>query len=191
MIKLRLYYLLVLSLVLLGCKKEDNTLAAQLSILPAATQTGANVVAWNTNGAAYVADSGKTSCTVQIDTNRTYNLLNTGSFRIQTSYIDSGGYKRAILLTSPANTNVPLPISGGTAFGIVAYSDNALYEQAISGSSPLTLPTTGGQITITYCDLSKKILAGTFQFATLPSGSATSRNVSGWFDLKISMYEHD
>lgn len=177
---------LIFIAILFGCKKKDIKPVAA-STFPTATQTGANVLAWKTDSVVYVCKDAN-MCYLYTDTNKNNFSYRTGYFQIQTILIDNKGFKRAIRLTSPQQT--PMPIVSGTIFPIDVGSDNALAELPDSDTNPqdmLMLGGHGGQMVITHFDAAKKIISGTFYFRT-SYGNLPSRNIQGWFDITYYSY---
>ena len=183
------YYALIVSVIVASCKKQNDSPTTQSNKLPPPTQIGANVVAWYTDSISYIATNSGALGTVDIDASNCCGSLNTGTFRIQTAFIDKAGYKRALAINCGLPNSIPFPIANGTSFGISPYSSSLLYEEADPEDIELTLGATGGQVVVTRYDLSKKIISGTFTMTTLSHPSIPSRTISGWFDLSIYLQQ--
>jgi hypothetical protein len=177
----------MLTMGLLGCKKNNTKPTNPLSNYPLPTHTGANEVVWLTDSIPYISKS-NLICELFGDT-----TPKTGAyFQIETNFVANKGYNRALLLLSPFN--ISLPINAGTIFSMQGGPDsnNDLFEFTGSLSpttADLVLPSSSGQITITYFDPVKKIISGTFNFNTLAIPSTPSRKISnGWFDMTYTAY---
>lgn len=182
-----LILLIVLVTGLSGCAKKGVDPVAKPALdLPAATQTGSNTMAWNTDGIPFVAN-GISIATVIVNTDQNSPYYNLGSFVIRGFPVTKPGYEQAIVISSPSGP-VKFPIKAGTVFKIEEHTQNELDEHIDQGSgnssSDLSYTAQTGQITITLYDPVKRILAGTFNFNTDPAAPKVRKITDGWFDVK-------
>ena len=174
-----LYITLTLSI---SCKKEKKV--DQLSLLPAATQTGANTFGCLINGmaftprrdpdpfhsaspalaASYKYDYGKKAYAFTIGTSHYTNSNNIKTIGIVTDSLKI--HEGETLLLSKVST--PGFASAGYLFNTSDYdtNDNAT-----------------GQLTITHLDTVRQIISGTFNFKAVGRAGDTVRITNGRFDV--------
>ncbi|MGZ3820621.1 MAG: hypothetical protein ACXVB6_08525 [Mucilaginibacter sp.] len=175
------------TLTLFSCAKPAGH-PAPVSDLPPATHTGANVIAWHTDSIPYIASgSANIQANVYIDTNRSDTYFGKGNFIISSAYVQKTGSQQSIRLASTVEA-IKYPIIPGTVYQIEAHTANMLfediYQNGSNGSSSLIYGAETGQITITFYDPEKKILAGTFSFTTDAAAPKIRKVRDGWFDVK-------
>lgn len=172
-----------------GCSKSGVAPVTKqpVSDLPPATQTGANKMAWHTDGIPFVAD-GISTANVGFGTDPNSSDYNLGYFVIMSSSVSKTGYEQAIALSSPSVGGVIFPIKPGTVFQIAEHTENYLAEHIDQGtgttSGNFMYAAKTGQITITFNDINKRIIAGTFSFTTEQTGATVKKITDGWFDVK-------
>lgn len=186
-----LFLLLLLSAWLCfgaSCKKNNpNPNTDQLSLLPAATQIGANTFGCLVNGQAFLPQNNSFNgqapyqCNY-IFTNGGYNLTVQG-----TNDISSSPYAYQIILAT-----VSLSIKQGQTLKLENYNENgkacALY-QLISGTYIRYQTTTivNGQLYISKLDSVKQIVSGTFSFSAINLTKGDTVHVTdGRFDMKYT-----
>lgn len=182
-----LIFLIVLFAGISGCSKKGvDPVTKPASDLPAATQTGANMMAWHTDGIPFIAN-GISSVNVVVNTDKNSPYYNDGSFVIVGFPVAKTGYEQGIVISSPSGP-VTFPIQPGTTFKIESHTQNFLAEHTDQGtgttSSNLDYNAQTGQIIVTLYDPAKRILAGTFSFSTDPAAGSVRKITDGWFDVK-------
>lgn len=176
--------LLVLFLITMaGCKKQVIE-QSPVDDLPAPTQTGANIIAWRTDGVPYISSGFVNSVNVEVDTNKSSRYFNTGNFSIQTTVVNNKGFKRGVILVSPMN--ISFPIQPGTIFPISYGGSNALFESVGDSTAINVFGGRNGSITVTYYNFDNKIISGSFSFDALKNATGLIRKISdGQFDAKF------
>jgi len=168
-------FLLSLTLLAPSCKKQP---VDQLSLLPPATQTGANTFGCLVNGAAFVP---KNISIVQGPVLRcNYGKTEHGYAFYITSAVDAGnGMANAIDIRTDSlkisegeNLSLTKSFTPGLASG--GYSDQSDYS---------TNANTTGQLTITHLDTIKQIVSGAFHFNAVGTGGDTVKITNGRFDV--------
>ena len=162
---------------LLSCKKQP---VDQLSLLPPATQTGANTFGCLVNGKAFVPRK-SFSLIVRTDLKCTYGYTEHGYlFGIGASRDLDNGSSDVVDITTDS-----LKISEGEVIPLTKEFTPAM----ASGGYDLNLSfyTTDanatGQLTITHLDTVKHIVSGIFQFNAVSKGGDTVKVTNGRFDV--------
>jgi hypothetical protein len=178
-----------LLLLLAGCKK--NTIkASQLSLLPPATQTGANTFGCLVNGRAFVP--------------KNQNILQAPILQCQYGYSNggysfeaAGGNKNSdgSLTDIIVRTDSLTTITEGKAINFktnTAGNASAAYYVLTVGylNDPLyvygTNNSVSGQLTITRLDPVKHFVSGTFYFNAVNSVNDTVKVTNGRFDMPFN-----
>ncbi|WP_426669157.1 DUF6252 family protein [Mucilaginibacter sp. McL0603] len=165
-----------LIMTLLSCKKQP---VDQLSLLPPATQTGANTFGCLVNGFAIIP--GNRSLVTGPLLSCEYGLYSKGYL----FNLTSGGKERSGNFASVTVETDSLKISEGetiplTKFGIPGYAAGIYIEN-------LPIQTTNdnarGQLTITHLDTIHQIVSGTFYFNAVNTNGDTVKITDGRFDM--------
>jgi hypothetical protein len=180
---LPLFILFILSLTLLSssCKKHIIKPVDQLSLLPPATQKGANTFGCLVNGQAFVPGG----------------PLFSGS-HMQCNYIyTAGGYNFTVAADNDGNTLLKSIIIGTDSLAI-AQEQTLIFKTSASGNADalydlidnfgnqnqyVTNSVVSGELTITKLDEAKQIVAGTFYFNAVNSTNDTVKITDGRFDM--------
>ena len=174
----------IFSLIILSssCKKHTIPPGNQLSLLPPATQTGANTFGCLVNGQAFVPGGS----------------LFSGS-HLQCNYIyTSGGYYLNVAASYQSSDNSIKDIDFGTdslaivqgqtlTFKISAHGNaDALVDLITSTGNQnqyITNNAVSGQLTVTKFDQSNQIVSGTFYFNAINNVNDTVKVTDGRFDM--------
>jgi hypothetical protein len=170
----------IFSLIILSssCKKHVIQPVDQLSLLPPATQTGANTFGCLINGQAFVPQ------------NQSFLV----GPRLQCNYIyTAGGYYFTV---GGVNKN-----GNGVESDIIVFTDslaihegqtiklmndekgNGVGEYFLVNPPYYTSKTLTGELTITHFDTVKQILSGNFYFNVISTANDTIKITSGRFDM--------
>ena len=162
---------------LLSCKKQP---VDQLSLLPPATQTGANTFGCLVNGKAFVPRK-SFSLIVRTDLKCTYDYTEHGYvFNISASRDLDGGSEDVVGIATDS-----LKISEGETLSLTKYftPGQAFGAYAVNLSSYTTNADATGQLTITHLDTIKQVVSGTFQFNAVSKGGDIVKITNGRFDM--------
>lgn len=176
--KLHLFFLFMVSFTLLApsCKKQPKD---QLSLLPPATQTGANTFGCLVNGAAFVP---KNISIVRGPVLRCeYSLTAQGYVFYITSAVDAGnGLSNAIDIRTDS-----LKISEGETLSLTKKFTPGLAAAGYSDQSDYnTNANATGQLTVTHLDTLNKIVSATFHFNAVSVAGDTVKITNGRFDVQ-------
>jgi hypothetical protein len=175
-LKTLLLFLLSFTLLSSSCKKQP---VDQLSLLPPATQTGANAFGCLVNGIALIP--GNRSLV-------TGPLLSCGYAFSQHGYlfnITGGGKLRSGNFASVSIQTDSLKISEGetvplTKFYVPGYACGSYLENL---PTHITNDDARGQLMITHLDTIKQIVSGTFYFNAVNTNGDTVKITNGRFDM--------
>ena len=162
---------------LLSCKKQP---VDQLSLLPPATQTGANTFGCLVNGKAFLPRSGS-SLIVRKNFACTYSYTENGYvFNVGASRDLGGGSSDDVGIATDS-----LKIGEGETLSLTKYftPGQAFGAYDLNLSSYTTNANTTGQLTITHLDTVKHIVSGIFQFKAVSKGGDTVKVTNGRFDV--------
>jgi hypothetical protein len=176
----------IFSLIILSssCKKHVIQPINQLSLLPAATQTGANTFGCLVNGQAFVPKNRSLLQGPIMQCNYIYTL---GGYYFDVSggNSNSNGTPVSILIQTDSLTikdGQTLPLTGYA----IAGEASGTYITSASSVSPLsyfhTNSNASGQLNITHMDTIKQIVSGTFYFTAVNNGD-TVKITNGRFDM--------
>jgi hypothetical protein len=180
-----LLFILSLSLLASSCKKHIVKPVNQLSLLPPATQTGANTFGCLVNGQAFTPNG---------------NVFS--GPEIQCNYIHTaGGYHLTVAADNKINSNLikgvlvgtdSLAITQGQTYSLksfVAGNAMAWYKifYQIGEDDYETTNSVLGQLTITKFDPTKEIVSGTFYFNAVNVSGDTVKVTDGRFDMQYTM----
>ena len=178
---MKIYLLLPLLGVLLGCRKDDPSPIDQL---PPATQTGANTLGCLLNGQPWTpnGNNGLPNFRVSYDPGyhggnlsiRAYRYVNQSDKSQQ--YINVGGDR----IDRPGV--YPLVLVGDRT---VYYYDENLPAPCNEYRDPPSLTYRKGTLTITRLDLTQGIVSGTFAFTLYKPGCDSVRVTQGRFDKRL------
>lgn len=177
-----LVFILSLTLVSSSCKKHVIKPADQLSLLPPATQTGANTFGCLVNGAAFLPAGGDFSGPIK-----------------QCSYIyTSGGFHFTVAASNKDNNNLIKSIIVGTDSLAIAEGKSFTFKTFISGNADasyllvtgagdvnqyITNNTVSGILLITKMDTLKQFVSGTFWFNAVNGTGDVVKVTDGRFDM--------
>jgi hypothetical protein len=164
-----------------SCKKHVVQPVNQLSLLPAATQTGANTFGCLIDGQAFVPQ------------NR--SILQGPD--IQCDYIFTAGGYYFTVVASNKNNSIIKQVNIGTDFLAIAQGQTYALKTYTSGNANASytlFPTIGevqystnnstsGQLTITKLDTINQIVSGTFYFKAVNAPGETVSVTDGRFDM--------
>jgi hypothetical protein len=176
-----LILIVILNLVLFSCKKHVITPVSQLSLLPPATQTGANTFGCLAQGIAFTPKKGP-SVPGGIDLQCSYSSY---GFDINAAADPGNGWLTQIIIVTNS-----LTISQGNSYSLKdiapsnAYAlDVQSYDNGISGMTYETRKPSSGMLTITKLDPVNHIVSGTFYFNAIDDFADTIKITDGRFDL--------
>lgn len=178
-------FLLILGLTLASssCKKHTVKPADQLSLLPPATQTGANTFGCLVNGQAFVPKNRSILEGPDLQCNYIYTA---GGYHLTVA----GGNKNSDgTLTSVIVGTDSLAVTQGTSIPFKTFaSGNAsgsytLFYRSGGLNQYATNTTSSGQLTITKLDTIKQIVSGTFYFTAINGKGDTVKITDGRFDM--------
>ncbi|HZY37199.1 MAG TPA: DUF6252 family protein [Mucilaginibacter sp.] len=158
-----------------SCKKQP---VDQLSLLPPATQTGANTFGCLVDGAAFVP---KNISIVRGPVLRCeYSLTAQGYVFYITSAVDAGnGMANAIDIRTDS-----LKISEGETLSLTKSFTPGLAAAGYGDQSNYTTNANAtGQLNITHLDTLNQIVSGTFHFNAVSKGGDTVKITNGRFDV--------
>ena len=174
----------VFSLIILSssCKKHTVPPVSQLSLLPPATQTGANTFGCLVNGKAFIP-GGSLSLTPHTQCNYIYTaggyyLTVSGNYKGSDGTITGIVFGTDSLAVDPGqlflfNTNTP---GNASAFYNLAYAHGGI-------TSYVTNSKVSGQLIITKFDQSNQIISGNFYFNAVDFSGDTVKITDGRFDM--------
>lgn len=168
---------LSITIIITSCKKQP---VDQLSLLPAATQTGANTFGCLVNGKAFLP---KKSFSVIARTDLSCFYSNT-----ENGYVFNIGASRDLGSGSSDVVGIAtdsLKISEGETINLTkAFTPTLAFgDYAINVSSYTTNASATGELTITHLDMIKQIVSGTFQFNAVSKSGDTVKITNGRFDV--------
>jgi hypothetical protein len=172
----------VLSSLLLSasCKKHAVQPVNQLSLLPAATQTGAHTIGCLVNGQAFVPKNASIIQGPDIQCN--YILLNGGYYFTLGFGNNDNGLVKGLRIGTDS-----LAIAQGQTYGLTTNTiGNANGEYFLLGTynkDYLTNNILGGNLTITKLDPVTQIVSGTFYFKAINAPGDTVSVTDGRFDM--------
>jgi hypothetical protein len=173
--------LLCLTIFLSSCKKHVVQPVNQLSLLPPATQTGANTFGCLVNGQAFVPGGSIFSAPF-----------------IQCNYIfTGGGYNLTVAATNKENTNLYKGVIVATDSLQVVEGQTFTFNKFKSGNADAsytlypdigiiqyeTTNKVSGSLWITKLDTIHQIVSGTFNFNAINSALDTVKITDGRFDM--------
>ena len=168
-------------LMVVGCHRNDPAPANPASLLPPATQTGANSFGCLVNGQPWTPQGNNGSSNYSVSYDPTFRLgtLNIAAYR----YTDSQAKQEVLVVFSdsllPGPGHYKLRTLGHHGAGFVNGPVNCTYYS--------TDPTTfcRGSLMLTRLDLQVGIIAGTFDFVLAKPGCDTVRITQGRFDKRL------
>ncbi len=172
--------ILIISTFLSCCSKDDKTTVpvTQVSLLPPATQIGANKAGCLVNGQAFLPNSGSLQPLV-------CNYINQNDLTIGIGNKTNG--KLNGLLIGILNTNLVV----GQTYILKEYGANSKFGEFVinveASPSPnyySTTSTVNGELKITHHDYNNVILSGTFWFDAVNSDGTKVEIREGRFDMK-------
>jgi len=176
--KLHLFFLFMVSFTLLApsCKKQPKD---QLSLLPPATQTGANTFGCLINGAAFVPESGG------FVLGAAFKSQYTISAQGYVFYIAASNKSAGDIITNVSIATDSLKISEGETLLLSKYATprNASGAYAYNLTSYQTNANVTGALTITHLDTINLIVSATFHFNAVSKGGDTVKITNGRFDV--------
>ncbi len=174
------YSFLLFALLAASCKKEPVN---QLSLLPPATQNGANTLGCLVNGDAFVPKNGGLFSGPPIKCQ--YGFSEHGYiFSIGGGSEDKYGSISSVAISTDSlsiSEGETLPLTKSFTPGM-AFADYA-GGNSVSVSSYTTNAYAIGQLTITHLDSINLIVSGTFQFNAVDKSGDTVRITNGRFDV--------
>jgi len=175
----------IFSLIILSssCKKHVIQPADQLSLLPAATQTGANTFGCLVNGQAFVPKNRSFLVGPIMQCNYIYT---SGGYYFEVSggNNNSSGYPVAIFVQTDS-----LTVSEGQTLSLTQYATAGMASGSYGiGTSAgilnyYTNQNQSGQLNITHMDTVKQIISGTFYFNATSSSGDVVKVTNGRFDM--------
>jgi hypothetical protein len=172
-----------LTVLIASCKKQIVNPQDQLSLLPPATQTGANTFGCLVNGQAFtpqnrnIFEGPVLQCNYIYTAGGYYFTLLVGNKNNDNSV--TGVNIETDSLAISEGQNIPLKIySTGNAQGSYVVYYNSGSENAYETSEVVT-----GQLTITKLDTMKQIASGTFYFNAVNDKGDTVKITDGRFDM--------
>ena len=174
----------VVSLIMLSssCKKHTIPPGNQLSLLPPATQTGANTFGCLVNGQAFVPGG---------------SVFNGAPFQCNYIYT-GGGYYLTVAADNKGGDGTITDIVLGTDSLAVSQGQTLLFKRSASGNaqasynlvyahggltSYITKNPASGQLIISRFDPDKQIVSGTFYFNAVNATGNTVNVTDGRFDM--------
>jgi hypothetical protein len=173
--------IVMLNLVLFSCKKHVVAPVTQLSLLPPATQTGANTFGCLAQGIALTPKNGP-SVPGGLDLQCSYS---SNYLSIRAAADPGNGWLTQITIVtntmpvSEGGSYALQDIAAGKGFGI----DDQSYDNGISGMTYETRKPSTGVLAITKLDPVKHIVSGTFHFNAVDDFADTIKITDGRFDL--------
>jgi hypothetical protein len=177
--------LLILGLTLASssCKKHIVKPADQLSLLPPATQTGANTFGCLVNGQAYVPKNRSILEGPIMQCN--YIYLRGGYY-----FNVSGGNDNSTAATAILVQTDSLFVKEGQPLILREYATpgaaSGTYAYGAAGNSGVVYHTNqsyNGQLNVTHLDTIKQIVSGTFYFTAINDKGDTVKITDGRFDM--------
>jgi hypothetical protein len=178
-------YILTISLSLLfySCKKHVIKPVDQLSLLPAATQTGANTFGCLVNGQAFVP--------------KNRNILEGPDLQCNYIYTD-GGYGLTVACANKYSRDTITDVVFGTDSLAIVQGESLQFKTFVAGNAFASYflvydnglenqysanNTISGQLIITKLDTIKQIVSGTFYFDAINESGSTVKVTNGRFDM--------
>ena len=167
-----------------SCKKQNTKPADQLSLLPAATQTGADTFGCLVNGQAFTP-KGSVSSGPAV---QCYYSYISGGFNFTVSGSNDGGnnfikdvtLRTDSLAVSQGETiTLRAPSAGNATASYTVFQ--GLGETEYSTNNPVT-----GALTITKLDQANRIVSGTFYFNAADAAGDTVKVADGRFDMRYT-----
>jgi len=171
-------------LMVVGCHRNDPAPANPASLLPPATQTGANSFGCLVNGQPWVpsGNNGTPNLVVTYDPNYLGGALQIKTYRYS-------GAKNDVLqgiVVGAAQVNkvgdYTISLNGGNGAN---YIDNGLPSPCNYYGEAPALTYRKGKLTITKLDLTQGIISGTLAFTLYQPGCDSVRVTNGRFDKKL------
>jgi hypothetical protein len=167
--------LLIFSILLLGCDKDDK-LTNPIDQLPPATQIGAGTFGCLVNGVPYVDSSGFFNCFYQLVDGEYYFGIGSNNEQAGLTQIIIGSNK------SPIVTNTIIELDENTDMHF--YGE--IKVKNLSGDY-VTTNQADGTLIFTKFDINCQVVSGTFEFnIQIPSTGQTIRITKGRFDSNFT-----
>ena len=170
-----LLFLLSLTLLASSCKKEP---VDQLSLLPPATQTGANTFGCLVDGAAFVPESSG------FFSGPPFKCEYTSTPQLAVFWI-AGGREGDGIVANVSIATDSLKISEGETLLLSKDATPGMASGAYAYNSTAyqTNANVTGELTITRLDIINLIVSGTFHFNAVSKGGDTVKITNGRFDV--------
>jgi hypothetical protein len=177
-------FFLSLTLLTLSCKKEK---VDQLSLLPAATQTGANRLGALVNGRAFVPENQSLISGPMLKCQ--YGYFGKYIFTLSAGAKPGDGTTNGVSIATDSlklteGATIPLTQTSTPGMASAGYSTYSKSSLSALGKNFTTNATATGQLTITHLDTVNLIVSGTFQFTAVAADGETVSITNGRFDLR-------
>lgn len=170
-------FLMVLSIIILICCKNEDENLSPIDKLPPATQTGENTVGCLLDGEAFLPDRAPNSTNC-------YYQLSEGEYYFHFSF--SNRNKEFELIALGVNTT-KLQLFEGQSYSLLEEVDgNASGVYFYRFSSTRTSKEETGELTITNLDFEKQIVSGVFWYDIIDNQGLSHKIREGRFDMRFT-----
>ncbi len=173
----KLLLLLLTTLTLSFCNKDDDKTLSEIDKLPPATQTGANTFGCLLDGQAFIPSGGTNplDCVYQY-VNGGYNFGLQGNKRNQNNNLVTIAIGTDNLQIEQGFTYNLLDEFSGNAFGVYSLSTNTFYTSTIET----------GELKISKLDQISQTVSGTFWFDVKDQNGVIHQIREGRFDMQYT-----